>query len=107
MTPVMESMVFHALVEKYTKSKHNCIAIEVILSEAEGAPCLFSLVKSLGKVQFSAAACGIWAVTMVQASQLVKTEITKPMFISHEPHLPTACSKIPAVEGLAIVANSL
>jgi len=61
----------------------------------------------LGKVPFSAAACGIWAVIMVQASQLVKTEISRPMFISQAPGRPIAFSKMPAVDGLGTAASSV
>ena len=75
-------------------------------NETFGAPFLFSEANSFGKVPFSEAACGICAVTIVHASQLDKTEISKPIFINHAPHEPTIFSKIPAVEGFGTAANS-
>ena len=98
-------MVFQALLEKYTKNINSCIIKLVIQSETQGEPAWFSLVKALGKVPALAAANGSSAVTMVQASQLVKTDTTNPMFIIQAPHLPKIGSKIPAVEGLATCAS--
>ena len=39
-------------------------------------------------------------------NQLVKTEITSPIFISQAPHGPTIFSKMPPVDGLGIAASS-
>ena len=70
-----------ALPEKYTISINNCIKALVTYSETVGAFAAFSLANSSGNVPFSAAACGICAVTIVHASQLVNTEINSPLFI--------------------------
>ena len=68
--------------------------------DTEGAPLAFSLENWRGKVPFFAAAKGISAVINVQASQLARTAMINPMFIIQLPHVPTARSSTPAVEGV-------
>ena len=105
-TPVILSIVFHALLEKYTINIANCIRILVIQSDTDGVPFEFSVPKIFGNVPSFAAAYGISAVIIVQASQLASTAIISPIFISQLPHAPTAFSRTPAVDGFAIFASS-
>lgn len=81
------------------------MALLVTHRDTEGEPFSFSVVNALGKVPFCAAAWGISAVTIVQASQLVRTETNRPMFMSQAPQGPTMCSKTPAVDGLGTAAS--
>ena len=103
----MLSMVFHALLEKNTSSMASCMSALVVHSDADGEPLEFDFAKNFGKVPSFAQANGSSAVIIVHASQLARTDISSPMFISHAPHGPTIFSSTPAVEGLAIPAISL
>lgn len=84
----------------------SCINELVTHKETEGDLCSFSAAKTLGKVPFCAAAKGISAVIIVHASQLARTAINNPIFISQLPHFPTTASKTPAVDGLGTAASS-
>ena len=101
----MDSIVFHAFVEKYTKSIANCIKKLVTHKEALGDSFSFSFVKNFGKVPFFAISNGISATIIVQDSQLAKVARISPIFISQAPHFPTTASKTPAVEGSGITAS--
>ena len=102
----MESMVFHALLEKYTIKIASCISALVIHKDTHGAPAAFCFANTFGKVPFSAAAAGISAAIMVQASHDESTAISNPQFINTAPHGPTTFSNTPAVDGLATAAIS-
>ena len=105
MTAVMLSIIFQALLEKYTSRSASCMSALVTHKDTEGAPLAFSLENWRGKVPF-AAAKGISAVINVQASQLARTAMINPMFIIQLPHVPTARSSTPAVEGVGTAASS-
>ena len=102
----MLSMVFQALLEKNTISIASCMRALVIQSDVDGEPLAFDFAKNFGNVPSFAHANGISAVMIVHASQLAKTDMSRPIFISHAPHGPTTFSSTPAVDGFATDAIS-
>ena len=107
MTAVTESMVFHAFVAKYTRIMVSCITPLVTQSETLGISFLFSFLKIRGNVPSLAAAYGICAIMIVNASQLVRSATITPRFMRMPPQEPctTSCSR-GAVEGFASPASS-
>ena len=97
---VIESMLFQALFSKYTKIMVNCIIKLVTHKATEGVDLPFSRLKIFGKVLSFAAAYGIWAIIIVNASQEVSRAIITPKFITHPPQEPTISCKIGPVDGL-------
>ena len=74
-------------------------------SEADGLSCAFACLKNRGNVPSSAAAYGICAIMIVNASQLVMSAMITPRFITQPPHEPTTFVRIGAVDGFCSAAR--
>ena len=84
----------------------SCITALVTHSETEGLSWLFSRAKTFGNVPSFAAAYGICAIMIVNASQLVIRAMITPRFMIQPPQRPTIPARIGAVEGLERFASS-
>ena len=77
----------------------------VTISETFGVSFAFSFRKTFGNVPSIAAAYGICAIMIVNASQLVNSAIITPRFMAQPPQWPTIEERIGAVDGLERAAS--
>ena len=83
----------------------SCMRPLVTQSEADGLSCAFVCLKNRGNVPSSAAAYGICAIMIVNASQLVMSAMITPRFITQPPHGPTTFARIGALDGFSNAAR--
>ena len=102
--PILRLMNYSEELLPDVKSYMGIIYAGLIVTAAYNA--LAAFLRALGDSRSPLYFLIISAVINVQASQLARTAMINPMFIIQLPHVPTARSSTPAVEGVGTAASS-